>query len=53
MSYEFVPYLDLPRTTHTSYLYLPDGKVATIRLTRMALEPADPRALEGERRRVR
>jgi hypothetical protein len=27
-------------TTHTSYLYLPDGKMATIRLTRMALEPA-------------
>ena len=28
--------------THTSYLYLPDGKMATIRLTRMALdlEPA-------------
>ena len=26
-------------TTHTSYLYLPDGKMATIRLTRIALEP--------------
>ena len=25
--------------THTSYLYLPDGKMATIRLTRIALEP--------------
>ena len=26
--------------TQTNYLYLPDGKMATIRLTRMALEPA-------------
>ena len=31
------PYL--PGLTQTSYLHLPDGKMATIQLTRMALEP--------------
>ena len=34
--------------TQRSYLYLPDGKMATIRLTRMALEPAGSTPYHGQ-----
>ena len=38
------------RPTQTNYLYLPDGKMATIRLTRMAFEPAGSTPYQNEPR---
>ena len=40
LSEDFLTVSGFTWTTHTSYLYLPDGKMATIRFTRIALEPA-------------